>query len=217
MVAPVLLSEISSDENRGTITTTHQLMVTIGILAASLIGYGFVTTTEHGWQYAQLFILLPSVLQIAMAAYLPESPRWLCQQGRIEEARSVVEMLRFSSKTEGDDLALDSEINAMILESDLSSEASGSGGSTETPLQPADEATTSSSTSKDKKEGPTWSEVFSHKKAMVIGLTLMSMMSITGMSALIFYSTTIFGYAGVKEVGFLFFPLFHTLSFSPSL
>jgi MFS family permease len=79
MVAPVLLSEISSDENRGTITTTHQLMVTIGILAASLIGYGFVTTTEHGWQYAQLFILLPSVLQIAMAAYLPESPRWLCQ------------------------------------------------------------------------------------------------------------------------------------------
>ena len=208
MVAPVLLSEISADENRGAITTTHQLMITLGNLFAALVGYAFVVTIEHGWQYAQLFILVPAILQLLLASYLPESPRWLCQEGKIEEARASVEMIRFSLNTEEDRLALEAEIDAMILESGLSIDKKpvSLGGDEES--NPVDQQVVSlpnnPALSETRREEPTWSEVFSHKKAMVIGITLMSMMILTGMSALIFYSTTIFGYAGVDQV-FLFF------------
>ena len=205
MVAPVLLSEIASDSNRGTITTLHQLMVTIGILGAALLGYAFVTSMDSGWRYAQLFIVVPAVLQIVMGAYLPESPRWLCQQGRVSEARTVVEKVRFPSKSEGDDLVLESEINAMILESGvhLSRDTGVSRPPSRIRTSHSNNSHNSnesvSSLSEGMRDGPSWREVFAHKRTMIIGITLMSMSALTGINTVILYSTTIFGYAGVDE------------------
>lgn len=57
VVVPVLLSEIASDATRGTITTMHQLFLTVGIFMASVCGYGFVMYVEHGWQYLQVSVI----------------------------------------------------------------------------------------------------------------------------------------------------------------
>jgi MFS family permease len=64
VVAPVLLSEIASDSNRGKITTFHPAFITGGIFAAGLVGYGFVTYVNHGWQYVQAFAIIPSLIMI---------------------------------------------------------------------------------------------------------------------------------------------------------
>jgi len=42
MVAPVLLSELSPPLVRGTLSSMHQLGITVGILFASLVGFPFV-------------------------------------------------------------------------------------------------------------------------------------------------------------------------------
>jgi MFS family permease len=54
VVIPVLLSEIAPRAHRGTITTMHQLLLTVGIFLASVVGYGLVMYVNHGWQYLQV-------------------------------------------------------------------------------------------------------------------------------------------------------------------
>ena len=53
---------------------------------------------------------------------------------------------------------------------------------------------------------PLWREVFSHGRAIVIGTGLMLMSALTGINAVIFYSTTIFELAGFDS------PLLGTVS-----
>lgn len=54
VVVPVLLSELAAAETRGTITTLHQLTLTLGIFLCGIVGYGFVTYVDHGWVYIQV-------------------------------------------------------------------------------------------------------------------------------------------------------------------
>ena len=42
VVVPVLLSEIASEETRGTITTLHQVQITRAIFVSGVVGYGLV-------------------------------------------------------------------------------------------------------------------------------------------------------------------------------
>ena len=44
-----------------------------------------------------------------------------------------------------------------------------------------------------------WAEVLTHKKAMIIGCGLMFFQAMTGINSVIFYSTTIFGFAGFDQ------------------
>jgi hypothetical protein len=82
VVVPVLLSEVARPENRGRLTTMHQLQLTLGIMVVGLLSYCFVIYVDHGWRYVQLFYALPCVLMIAMSGYIPESPKYLVAQGR---------------------------------------------------------------------------------------------------------------------------------------
>ena len=58
VVVPVLLAEIATAPTRGTITTVHQLLLTIGIFWVGILGYGLVTYVSHGWVYIQVCGLL---------------------------------------------------------------------------------------------------------------------------------------------------------------
>jgi MFS family permease len=59
VVVPVLLSELASVDNRGVVTTLHQVSLTFAILFAGLLGYGLVTYISHGWQYLLSFAAVP--------------------------------------------------------------------------------------------------------------------------------------------------------------
>jgi MFS family permease len=54
VVVPVLLSEMATSDTRGTITTVHQLLLTLGIFFVGILGYGLVTYVPHGWVYIQV-------------------------------------------------------------------------------------------------------------------------------------------------------------------
>jgi putative MFS transporter len=72
----------------GFVTTA---MVPIGVMAAAL-SVGLLEPLV-GWRPLFVIGVVPAALAVFVAVYVPESPRWLIGQGRLEEARDVVAWL----------------------------------------------------------------------------------------------------------------------------
>jgi len=165
VLAPILLAEISPEAHRGTITTMHQVNVTLAILVASFVGYFFVTYEKHGWQWCQGVEVIPCIVMLLGYRYVPESPKWLVAQGRPDDALEQLKALR----NPGDNLA--DEVRAM----------------------------TADCKSAESNAAVSWKEVFVSKRGVVIGCMLMLIQAFTGINTVVFYSTTIFGFAGFKQ------------------
>ena len=95
MVAPLYISEISPPEIRGTLLVLQELSIVTGIVIAFYITYG----TRHipgqwSWRLPFLIQMLPAILLGAGVPFLPYTPRWLCQNGRDEQALATLSKLR---------------------------------------------------------------------------------------------------------------------------
>ncbi|GAN90313.1 major facilitator superfamily sugar transporter [Gluconobacter frateurii M-2] len=90
--APLYLSEIASEESRGAMVSTYQLMVTVGIFVAFLSDTYFSYSGNWRWMFGVAGI--PAVLFLIGVLFLPYSPRWLIMQGRHREAREILMDLR---------------------------------------------------------------------------------------------------------------------------
>jgi sugar porter (SP) family MFS transporter len=164
VLVPVLLSELASAEHRGIITTLHQVALTFAILISALLGYGLVTFVPHGWQYTLAFSGVPPLVMLIFRAKIPESPKWLVHQGRIEDAVAVLQIVRpvdHNAVAETDSIIEDSRGDAV--------------------------------------SSVTWAEVFAYKRAVIIGCLLTFFQAFTGINSVVFYSTTIFGFAGFSQ------------------
>lgn len=85
---PVYLSEISPAPRRGSFTGLFQVMITVGVLTASLVGLAF--TPSEGWRWMFGLGVVPAVVMLIGSLRLPESPRWLVDHGREAEALAVL-------------------------------------------------------------------------------------------------------------------------------
>ncbi|GBQ12040.1 sugar porter family MFS transporter [Swaminathania salitolerans] len=90
--APLYLSEIASENTRGAMVSTYQLMVTVGIFLAFLSNTYFSYSGNWRWMFGVAAI--PAALFLTGVLFLPYSPRWLIIQGRHKEAREVLLSLR---------------------------------------------------------------------------------------------------------------------------
>jgi len=116
VVVPLYLAECLPPARRGKGTAIFQLFLTIGIVAAALMGVffsyrlGAVTATgdanavfqfkDHAWRSIFWVSLPPGVLFMLGAIFIKESPRWLYRRGRRDEARGVLEYLRPPAQAE---------------------------------------------------------------------------------------------------------------------
>ena len=87
-VAASYINEISKAKGRGRFVMLYELNFTIGLLGAALIGWWIVP--HWGWRVMFLIGAAPAFLTLPLRSLLPESPRWLANRGRIEEADLVV-------------------------------------------------------------------------------------------------------------------------------
>ncbi|MDN4627914.1 sugar porter family MFS transporter [Erwinia sp. PsM31] len=93
--APLYLSEMATENIRGKMISTYQLMITFGILLAFLSDTAF--SYSGNWRAMLGILALPAVLLFVMVIFLPNSPRWLAAKGLHVEAEEVLRMLRDTS------------------------------------------------------------------------------------------------------------------------
>ncbi|KAK4399077.1 putative polyol transporter 4 [Sesamum angolense] len=91
MIAPVYIAEIAPTVARGSLTSFPEIFINLGILLGYVSNYVFSGLPSHiSWRIMLAVGILPSVF-IAFALFIiPESPRWLVMQNRIDEARIVL-------------------------------------------------------------------------------------------------------------------------------
>ncbi len=109
VVAPMYIAEISPRKIRGTLTALFQFGVVIGILATSIVNALLLAAAAPpaatqpaqpdsngmlwglpAWRWMFLFVLVPAAIYFVLTFTIPESPRYLVQQGRSERALRVL-------------------------------------------------------------------------------------------------------------------------------
>ncbi len=100
--APLYISEIAPPEKRGSMISTYQLMITIGILAAFISDTLFAYS--GAWRWMLGIVAVPGVLFLIGVMRLPNSPRWLLMRGRSREAREVLTELRQNDRVVDDEV-----------------------------------------------------------------------------------------------------------------
>ncbi|MGT2462704.1 sugar porter family MFS transporter [Sinomonas atrocyanea] len=96
-VVPVFLAELAPYEIRGSVAGRNELAIVIGQLAAFVINavIGNVFGTIPGvWRIMFAICALPAVALFFGMMRMPESPRWLVEKGRHEEALAVLKTVR---------------------------------------------------------------------------------------------------------------------------
>jgi len=95
---PVYISEVSPPASRGWTVSLFQLSITVGILLAYIAGYALAAI--EGWRWMFGLAIIPAVVFGLGMIFLPESPRWLVKQGKIGDARGVLQKIRSTPRVE---------------------------------------------------------------------------------------------------------------------
>ena len=85
-LVPMYISEIAPLTLRGGLGTINQLAVTVGLLVSQILGVEGLLGTDKGWPYLLGIALFPSVLQLLLLPFCPESPRYLLITKQQEQA-----------------------------------------------------------------------------------------------------------------------------------
>jgi SP family arabinose:H+ symporter-like MFS transporter len=99
MICPVYISEMAPTAWRGRLGSLFQFGIVSGIFITLFINARIQNfgdeqwNTVSGWRWMLGAEVVPAMLLLGFLFHVPESPRWLWQQGRESEARAVLERL----------------------------------------------------------------------------------------------------------------------------
>ena len=95
VLGPVYIAELAPARIRVRLVGMFQINIVIGILLAYLSNFVIAKmglgAAEWRWQFG--VAALPAVLFLVMLFGIPQSPRWLVTQKRVDEARNVLQMM----------------------------------------------------------------------------------------------------------------------------
>jgi sugar porter (SP) family MFS transporter len=95
VLAPVYIAEASPAERRGALVGLFQINIVIGILAAYISNF-VVAQLIAGpalWRFKLAIAAGPALLFLVLLFFIPQTPRWLIQRGRLAEAAASLKRL----------------------------------------------------------------------------------------------------------------------------
>ncbi|MGW8190719.1 sugar porter family MFS transporter [Sphingomonas sp. ABOLH] len=103
VLSPAYISEVAPANIRGRMTTIQQIMIITGLTAAFVVNYYLAAaagaSTEiwwggyEAWRWMYWMQAIPAAVFLVALLFIPESPRYLVQKGRLDEARIVLTRL----------------------------------------------------------------------------------------------------------------------------
>ncbi|XP_028078912.1 probable polyol transporter 4 isoform X2 [Camellia sinensis] len=171
MIAPVYIAEISPTIARGSLTSFPEIFINLGILLGYVSNYAFSGLSVHlNWRIMLAVGILPSVF-IGFALFIiPESPRWLVMQNRVEAARAVL-LTTIENESE-----VEERLGEILL-------AAGIGSAEKYEEKPVWRELLSPSPAL--------------RRMLVTGFGIQCFQQITGIDATVYYSPEIFKVAGI--------------------
>lgn len=95
-IATGYISEFSPKKVRGRLAITQQLMIFSGFTAAFWAGY-FLSFSAN-WRLMYGLGAIPALILLVLRFYLPESPRWLLIQGKVDKAKNSIKRFGLTVK-----------------------------------------------------------------------------------------------------------------------
>ncbi|KAL2211561.1 MFS quinate transporter QutD [Sarocladium strictum] len=186
MIIPIYISEASPPAIRGKLIGVFEIFLQFAQIFGFWVNYGvnihISATDDAQWHIPFALQFIPGGLLSICMWFQPESPRWLLNANRIEQARTVLQRLR---QLPADDDYLNWEINT-VLQQIEQERALGAHMSFVAKVK----------------------EIFTvpaNRKRLILGICLMFIQNMSGINALNYYSPAIFqaiGFTGTS-VGLL--------------
>jgi SP family arabinose:H+ symporter-like MFS transporter len=97
-IATAYIVEFAPADRRGSLAILQQWMITVGIFVSylvALVTLKIAPQAAHGadWRIILGLGAVPALLAVALRSRMPESPRWLLQQGRFDDASKALRQL----------------------------------------------------------------------------------------------------------------------------
>ena len=87
MASPLLLTEICHPQHRGVVTAIYNCLWNAGALLVSCLALGTINImSDYSWRVITFLQVVPSFIQFIGVWFIPESPRFLINKDRHEEA-----------------------------------------------------------------------------------------------------------------------------------
>jgi sugar porter (SP) family MFS transporter len=88
-VSPMYIGELAPKKIRGGLVSFNQLMITSGILVAYIVDFALKDVTNN-WRWMLGLGAIPGIALAVGMFLMPESPRWLVEHEREDDARDVL-------------------------------------------------------------------------------------------------------------------------------
>ncbi|WP_461214450.1 sugar porter family MFS transporter [Lacticaseibacillus sp. GG6-2] len=103
VIVPTFLAEVAPSELRGRIVTQNEVMIVSGQLLAFTFNAILGTTLGHIpgiWRWMIVLATIPAIILWIGMNFVPESPRWLAANGKVDQALDVMRQLRTEAQAQ---------------------------------------------------------------------------------------------------------------------
>lgn len=176
MIVPLYQAELCHPSIRGRVTTLQQFMLGVGSLAAAWISWGsfigFDSTDDRQWRVSLGIQIIPAGILGMLILFFPESPRWLIDHGKVEKGLKTLAQLH--AHGDESDPWVRAEFEQIQESITLEREASAK----------------------------SYAELFVDKSSfrrLLLACSLQAGIQMTGVSAIQYYSVTIYGKIGIAK------------------
>jgi sugar porter (SP) family MFS transporter len=92
IASPMYIAEIAPRNLRGRLVTMNQLAIVVGGLISIVVAYLIARNVSESvsWRWMFASVIVPIAVFMIFLVQLPETPRWLAQRQRVDEARKIL-------------------------------------------------------------------------------------------------------------------------------